>query len=127
MSLLGIFVVDMFFTLRSLVNFKLYLKRFEEFIQALVVKVEQEKWVIETHDNIEDFVNKIKEKLSSHGEDVNSAIAKHHEKLKIDIDKTLEKFLEKRKSYKRLLVKFPELKSKRFRKSLEHFKSLSKK
>ena len=48
LSLLGIFLVDLFFTLRSLVNFKLYLKRFEAFIQGLIMRVEKEKRTLQT-------------------------------------------------------------------------------
>lgn len=125
--LLGIFVVDLYFTLHSLVNFKLYLKRFEEFIQGLIVRVEKEEWLIEVHDNIEEFVIKIKEKLSRHNDKTNALVIQHNEKLKTEIDKTLEKLLEKRKSYNRFLNKFPDLKSKKYTKSLEHIKSLSKK
>ncbi|MBO5400414.1 MAG: putative ABC transporter permease [Spirochaetaceae bacterium] len=127
LSLLGIFLVDLFFTLRSLVNFKLYLKRFEAFIQGLIMRVEKEEWIIEVHDNIEEFVKKIKEKLSHHNGETNALVLQHNEKLKNEIDRTLEKFLEKRKSYNRFLNKFPDLKSKKYTKSLEHIKSLSKK
>ena len=125
--MLGIFLVDLFFTLRSLVNFKLYLKRFEAFIQGLIMRVEKEEWIIEVHDNIEEFVKKIKEKLSHHNGETNALVLQHNEKLKNEIDRTLEKFLEKRKSYNRFLNKFPDLKSKKYTKSLEHIKSLSKK
>jgi len=128
LTFLSIFIVDLFFTLRSLINFKSYLKGFENFIQSLILKVEQEKWVLEFHNDIEEFVKKIKEKLSH--EESSEIFSKSHnpnEIIKSNIDKKLSQFLEKRKSFKRFLIKYPKMKSKRFTKSLEHIKSLSKK
>lgn len=124
--LLSIFIVDLAFTLKSLVDFKIYLRRFEDFIQFLLHKVEQEKWVIDIHDNIEEFVKKIKEKISSH-ETSDNSIALVNENLNREIDKKLSIFSEKRKAYKRYVIKFPKMKSKRFSKSLNHIKSLLKK
>lgn len=120
-TLMIIFLVDLIFTIKSLVNFKLYLKRFEEFIQALIKKVEQEKWVIDFQENVEEFVKKVKEKLLTHTHQ------SQHEKIKTELDKHLYKHLEKRDSYKRLMIKFPGSKSKRFSKPLEEIKSLLKK
>lgn len=124
--LLSTFIVDLAFTLKSLVDFKIYLRRFEDFIQFLLHKVEQEKWVIDIHDNIEEFVKKIKEKISSH-ETSDNSIALVNENLNREIDKKLSIFFEKRKAYKRYVIKFPKMKSKRFSKSLNHIKSLLKK
>jgi len=124
--LLSTFIVDLAFTLKSLVDFKIYLRRFEDFIQFLLHKVEQEKWVIDIHDNIEEFVKKIKEKISSH-ETSDNSIALVNENLNREIDKKLSIFSEKRKAYKRYVIKFPKMKSKRFSKSLNHIKSLLKK
>lgn len=124
--LLATFIVDLAFTLKSLVDFKIYLRRFEDFIQFLLHKVEQEKWVIDIHDNIEEFVKKIKEKISSH-ETSDNSIALVNENLNREIDKKLSIFSEKRKAYKRYVIKFPKMKSKRFSKSLNHIKSLLKK
>lgn len=124
--LLSTFIVDLAFTLKSLVDFKIYLRRFEDFIQFLIHKVEQEKWVIDIHDNIEEFVKKIKEKISSH-ETSDNSIALVNENLNREIDKKLSIFSEKRKAYKRYVIKFPKMKSKRFSKSLNHIKSLLKK
>lgn len=120
-TLMIIFLVDLIFTIKSLVNFKLYLKRFEEFIQALIKKVEQEKWVIDFQENVEEFVKKVKEKLLTHTHQ------SQHEKIETELDKHLYKHLEKRDSYKRLMIKFPGSKSKRFSKPLEEIKSLLKK
>lgn len=130
-SLIFLFSVDLFFTVRSLINFKVYLRKIEEFIQVLVKKVEQEKWVIDFHDNVEDFVKKVKEKISFHEnhekKEINKEEGKKFEMDRAEMDKKVSDFLGKRKSYKRLMDKFPNSKSKKFPKSLEHIKSLSKK
>jgi uncharacterized membrane protein len=44
-SFMIIFIIDLVFTLKSLVNFKLYLRRFEDFIHSIFTKIEQEKWI----------------------------------------------------------------------------------
>ena len=56
----------------------------------------------------EEFVKKVKEKLLTHTHQ------SQHEKIKTELDKHLYKHLEKRDSYKRLMIKFPGSKSKRF-------------
>ena len=68
----------------------------------------------------------IKEKISSH-ETSDNSIALVNENLNREIDKKLSIFSEKRKAYKRYVIKFPKMKSKRFSKSLNHIKSLLKK
>ena len=50
-----------------------------------------------------------------------------HEKINSELDKHLYKYLEKRDSYKRFMIKFPDSKSKKFSKPLEEIKSLLKK
>lgn len=122
-----IFVIDLIFTLKSLVNFKQYLRRFEDFIHTIFTKIEQEKWVINIHDNLEELVEKIKEKLIHHTEENKNQLILQKDMKKEDLEKKLREFIEKRKSYNRYIVKFPDIKSKKYRKSLEHIKSLLKK
>jgi len=122
-----IFVIDLIFTLKSLVNFKQYLRRFEDFIHTIFTKIEQEKWVINIHDNLEELVEKIKEKLIHHTEENKNQLILQKDMKKEDLEKKLREFIEKRKSYNRYIVKFPDIKSKKYTKSLEHIKSLLKK
>ena len=116
---LSIFFIDFVFTLKSLINFRVYLKKFDSFIHYLIHKIEQEKWVIDFHENVEDFVQKVKDNISSH------LYLQNEEKT--DMDKKISNFVEKRKSYKRFINKFPNLKSKKFPKSVEQIKYLLKK
>ena len=125
--LLGIFIVDLAFTLRSLINFKIYLIRLELFIHGLVLKVERENWFIELHDNIEEFVNKIKEKFSDKKGKENFLVLKKNEEIKKQIDEYFERILDKEKSYRHFIKKFPDAKTKGLPSSLNKRKYLSKK
>lgn len=118
-SFLTLFSIDLIFTLKSMIDFRVYLKKFETFIHYLKKKVEQEKWVINFQDNVEEFVKKVKENISNH-------IYLQKEE-KAEIDKNISKFVDKRKSYKRFINKFPNLNSKKFPKSVEQIKHLLKK
>jgi uncharacterized membrane protein len=125
--LLGIFIVDLVFTLSSLINFKIYLIRLELFIHGLVLKVERENWFIELHDNIEEFVNKIKEKFSDKKGKENFLVLKKNEEIKKQIDEYFEIILDKEKSYRHFIKKFPDAKTKGLPSSLNKRKYLSKK
>ena len=124
---LGIFIVDLFFTLRSLIDFKIYLIRLELFIHGLVLKVERENWFIELHDNIEEFVKKVKDKFSDKETKENSLMVKNSEDAKKQIDEYFESILKREKSYRHFMKKFPDAKTKGLPTSMKKRKSLSKK
>jgi len=104
-----VFVTDLFFTIKSLLNFQAYLVKLKEFRESLQIHLKNEEWF--TTKSIENLIEEIKDRYSDKKEHFVQYIIEKIDSFKIQ-----------HQQQKRFFDKFPTMTSKVYDKQLQEIK-----